>query len=255
MSIANFTQPRGTARWAKRSGGLEDIINEIITQVNSLVLSGITADTFFSANTQSSAVDINLGTGTSNLQFITFTAASKKLIMPDADANLFDGYVCWVKNEGSYAFDIVADDGSTLIFSNLQPTGRVALLLKSDATSNGTWDVVQFSAGSGTEYGADTGSANAYVVTLSPVPSSYTAGMRVIMKAANSNTGASTINVNSLGVKSIKKNVSEALGLGDIIADEIVELLYDGTNFQKTSSGVSKTSVEELALIYGIIAG
>lgn len=83
-----------------------------------------------------------------------------------------------------------------------------------------------------TLYALDSGAADAYVVAPSPVISSYVTGEVVVFKAVNANTGASTINVNGLGVKSIKKNGSSALEAGDIAAGQIVTVIYDGTNFQ-----------------------
>lgn len=81
-------------------------------------------------------------------------------------------------------------------------------------------------------YAADTGAANAYVVTLTPALGAYAAGVLVQFKATNANTTASTVNVNGLGVKTIKKlGGSTDLVSGDIAAGMIVELEYDGTNF------------------------
>lgn len=88
-------------------------------------------------------------------------------------------------------------------------------------------------------FATDTGAADAYVITLDPAPTAYAAGMRVVMKATNTNTGASTINVNSLGTKTIKKNVSTDLAAADITNGQIVELTYDGTNFQLISVSAS----------------
>ena len=48
----------------------------------------------------------------------------------------------------------------------------------------------------GIHYAADSGSANAYAVTLSPVPSAYFSGMVVRFVATNPNTTASTLAVN-----------------------------------------------------------
>lgn len=84
-------------------------------------------------------------------------------------------------------------------------------------------------------YAADTGTTNTFAITLSPVPASYTAGMRVVLKAANANTGASTLNVNTLGAKTIKKNYNSDLISGDVLANQIIEVVYDGTNFQLAS--------------------
>ncbi len=78
----------------------------------------------------------------------------------------------------------------------------------------------------------DTGAANAYVVALPLAPGAYYAGMVIRMKAATANTGASTINVNSLGVKSIVRPDGTALTGQDIKASQVVTLVYDGTSFQ-----------------------
>ena len=84
-------------------------------------------------------------------------------------------------------------------------------------------------------YAPDTGAANAYVVTLSPAPSAYTAGMVVNFLATNANTTTSTLNVNGLGAKTLVKDVSTNLAAGDIAAGQMVTAIYDGTNFQVTS--------------------
>jgi hypothetical protein len=80
-------------------------------------------------------------------------------------------------------------------------------------------------------YAAESGSANAYSVTLSPAPS-IVAGSKVVFKATNANTGASTLAVNGGSATAIKKNGSTALASGDIAAGQVVEVVYDGTNFQ-----------------------
>lgn len=81
-------------------------------------------------------------------------------------------------------------------------------------------------------YAADTGEANAYVLSLSPALDAYITGMPICFNAENANTGASTIDINGLGTKTIKKNGSEDLSIGDILAGQIVTVIYDGTNFQ-----------------------
>ena len=83
------------------------------------------------------------------------------------------------------------------------------------------------------KYAADTsGSSTAYVVTLSPAPTSLTAGMIVYAKIVNANTTTTpTLNVNSLGAKTIVKGISTALVAGDIGANSFNTFIYDGTNF------------------------
>lgn len=80
-------------------------------------------------------------------------------------------------------------------------------------------------------YYSDSGSANAYAVTLSPAITAYTTGLTFSFMAANTNTGASTIAVNGLAAKNFRKSVSVALSAGDIVAGQVYEVVYDGTNF------------------------
>lgn len=72
-----------------------------------------------------------------------------------------------------------------------------------------------------------TNSANAYVVTLSPAPTSYTNGMGLILTINADSTGPATINVNGLGAKAIKKaNGSDVTNLK---ANGVYTLRYNAT--------------------------
>ena len=84
-------------------------------------------------------------------------------------------------------------------------------------------------------YAADAGSNDTYAITLTPAPSAYTTGMMLHFLANTVNTGAATLNVNSLGAKTIKKAGTQDLSDGDIKAGQIVAVIYDGTNFQLLS--------------------
>ena len=78
-------------------------------------------------------------------------------------------------------------------------------------------------------YGVDTGSANTYAVALSPALSAYTDGTPVTFRAANANTGASTLNVNSLGAIDIMYNGAAMQG-GEIVAGRDYTCVYDSTS-------------------------
>jgi hypothetical protein len=82
---------------------------------------------------------------------------------------------------------------------------------------------------------SDAGSTDAYACSLSPAITSYTTGGTVWFKAATANTGAATLNLNSLGAKTIKKQKDQDLADNDIKAGQWVALSYDGTNFQMLS--------------------
>jgi hypothetical protein len=71
-----------------------------------------------------------------------------------------------------------------------------------------------------------------YVGTLSPAIAAYATGNLFSFVAPNTNTGAATINLNSLGAKNITKLGSTALAAGDIVSGRVYQIEYDGTRFQ-----------------------
>jgi len=84
------------------------------------------------------------------------------------------------------------------------------------------------------DYYDDVGTTNNYVLSKignRRAPTDYLDGLRVRFKAANTNTGASTVNVDSLGVKTIKKEdgTTDVIA-GDIPTGEHIELIYDIDN-------------------------
>lgn len=90
-----------------------------------------------------------------------------------------------------------------------------------------------------TRFGADAGANDTYVVTLVPTPAAYVTGGHYRFKANTANTGACTVNFNSLGAKTIKKaagGITTDLADNDIRAGQWVDLVYDGTNFQIQST-------------------
>lgn len=78
-------------------------------------------------------------------------------------------------------------------------------------------------------YAVDTGSANAYAISLTPNETAYAAGQVFFFKATNANSGASTLNVDSIGAIDIKKYHNVALVSGDIVENQIVGVVYDAT--------------------------
>lgn len=85
-------------------------------------------------------------------------------------------------------------------------------------------------------YGADAGSTDAYAIATPGVVPAYVAGQRYTFKANTANTGPATLAVDGLAATAIVKDVSLPLATGDIKAQQIVEVVYDGTNFQMISS-------------------
>jgi len=112
-------------------------------------------------------------------------------------------------------------------------------------------------------YAVDTGAANAYVVTLGTIPTGYTDGMYVAFKATNPNSGASTIDVNSLGAKDIVDNANTALASGAILDNGTYLLQYNSTfgKFVLVNSsavgggGVTEADIQNQAFTYAVDTG
>lgn len=81
---------------------------------------------------------------------------------------------------------------------------------------------------------AATSSNDTITATLTPAITAYAAGQLFALKAGGTNTGAATINLNTVGAASIKKGKAGSLDLsaGDFAAGRMGLFAYDGTNFQ-----------------------
>jgi hypothetical protein len=135
-------------------------------------------------------------------------------------------------------------DGQTTPTANL-PMGTfkfTGLSAGSAATDSANIAQVQNSFGSFlTVTGTDTITA-----TVSPALTAYASGQMFAFVAANTNTGAVTINISSLGAKAITKNGNTALSAGDLTANYLFVVVYDGTQFQVV--GVSATTFTNLTI-------
>jgi len=80
-------------------------------------------------------------------------------------------------------------------------------------------------------YAADSGSANAYAVTLTLPLTGHIAGMPVRFKAANTNTAGSTLTVNELAAVPLVLADSSALSYGNIRKDGVYTAVYNGTAY------------------------
>lgn len=80
-------------------------------------------------------------------------------------------------------------------------------------------------------FGTDSGTANTYVVTSNAVGPSLVSGLVVTFDALNDNTGASTINLDGLGVQNIKVRYGSTIDTTAGQISGLTKLIYDGTNF------------------------
>lgn len=135
----------------------------------------------------------------------------------------------------------IAKDGQTTPTGNL-PMGGYAHTNVADATVRNMYATAgQVQDGTFTLLTSVSGT-NAITATGAVGMSAYVAGQRFSFVAAGANTGAATININSIGVKSITKNGTTALAAGDIQSGAVVQIVYDGTQFQMVSSTLTVSS-------------
>ncbi|KZR60383.1 hypothetical protein [Pseudobacillus badius] len=103
-----------------------------------------------------------------------------------------------------------------------------------------------------TGYAVAAGTANAYTATLTPALSAYAEGVSLRLKINVDNTGASTVNVNSLGAKAIKKANGADVNAGQLKAGSIYTLAYNGTNFILQGEGSDLSDTDKTNLINSI---
>jgi hypothetical protein len=93
-----------------------------------------------------------------------------------------------------------------------------------------------------------TSGSDAYAIAPSPAITAYADGQIFSFEADVANTGAATLNVNSIGAKTIKKNKSSDLETGDIVAGQYVLVQYDsGDDTFQLLSPTSQTSSRTFA--------
>lgn len=77
----------------------------------------------------------------------------------------------------------------------------------------------------------DSGTADAKVLAMTVAPGAYYEGMHFTFINLVANTGAATINVNTLGAIALKKNSGADLASGDLVAGGVYEVIKKGANF------------------------
>lgn len=111
-----------------------------------------------------------------------------------------------------------------------------------------------------------TGSANAYVVAYTVAPAALRTGQVYSFITNFANTGTATVNINTLGAKTIKKDVAgtlTALSSGDMGSGQYVMLAYNGTdmiwvNWQGAAASAASTSasgISELLTTTEVLTG
>jgi hypothetical protein len=88
------------------------------------------------------------------------------------------------------------------------------------------------------QYLTSVAGTNSITATAPISMTALAAGQTFRFVAAATNTGAVTLNINSLGVKSITKNGTTALTANEILINSAIEVIYDGTQFQLVNPAI-----------------
>lgn len=132
-------------------------------------------------------------------------------------------------------------------WQKLDANGRVVEYLKW-SVADGAW-IRPFSEVINT--GTAAGAGNAYTITNAPpmtAATAYRTGATFTFRANHTNTGNSTLNVDGLGAKELRKlGGASQVASGEIVSGQMVIAVYDGTYFQIVSaSGLSSNSGQQL---------
>ena len=127
---------------------------------------------------------------------------------------------------------------NTMQYSEVNDTGRAV-----QGTVRRFWGDINGSLAAG-------GVADAYTVTLNESGyTAYFAGMYFACEIMATNTGASTIDVNGIGVQTITDRAGNPLSAGELQAGGIYEFRYDGTNFQLMGTIAGGTGTLNAAIL------
>jgi hypothetical protein len=98
-------------------------------------------------------------------------------------------------------------------------------------TNDDLWQMLKGTRSQASNYGIDTGSVNNLSVAYNPAISVYTPGLPLRVRVHSTNTGPAAIDAGA-GRVGIKRPDGSAVAPGDLPGGGVVDLVYDGTNFQ-----------------------
>jgi hypothetical protein len=131
------------------------------------------------------------------------------------------------------------------------PDGDYTLVYAYQGTTYKTKSPVQMFDPMGLVSVADVGTVNAYVLTDARLPATLYAGQKVEFLAANTNTGASTLNVNSTGAQALNFPGGDELSAGVVQARGLYRAEWDGSEWQlfsvQSQSFYATTPAEQAA--------
>lgn len=123
----------------------------------------------------------------------------------------------------------IAYDGQTTPIANLPMGGFKLTGMGAGSAATDSVRLSQVQAGAMFLLGSVSGT-NTVTATASPTLTAYASGMSFVLIPAVTNTGATTLNIDSLGAKNIYLGGAALIG-GELVASVPVTVVYDGTQF------------------------
>lgn len=131
--------------------------------------------------------------------------------------------------------NVICRDGQSTISADIPMASHKFTGMAAGSASTDSATVGQTQSGAPVLIGSISGT-NTITGSLSPAISAYASGQAFRFIPANANTGAATININALGAKTIQAGGDALIG-GELAANTVVTIVYDGTYFQLQQTG------------------
>lgn len=214
---------------------------EGLTAGNVVYLKPVDQKWYIASSAQSSTcINVTIGIAQSTVAIST----SVNVLLQGRDANQ-TGLTAGTNYYLSTAGGISATKGANIIFLGVAQSTTALIFQPDDDSQNLKQD------GSRT-YASDTGVTDAFIALITPVITGLKEGQHFEFTANHSNTGAATLQINTLIAKNIKKSsngsVAQALVAGDIKTNLIVGVTYTGGQFLMMSPGVNEVTLSAGAL-------
>lgn len=149
----------------------------------------------------------------------------------------------WANNTlsdiGAALTQSLASDGQTVPSANL-PMATFRHTNVGNAAARNDYAAAGQVQDSSLQWLTSVSGTNTITASVTPSPTAYTAGQTFRFTSAGANTGAVTLNINGLGAKAVTKDGVAALSAGEIRSGAVVEVVYDGTQFQCTSISLGR---------------
>lgn len=133
----------------------------------------------------------------------------------------------------------IAKDGQTVPSANL-PMGTYRHTGVGDASARTDYASAKQVQDGTLTYLTSVSGTNTITATAAVSMSAYAAGQHFVFIPANDNTGATTINLNSIGAKNIYQ-YGAALSGGELVSGTPAVVVYDGTQFNLVSTSPNRT--------------